>query len=393
MLHPVLDERQRRLSLAVEALEVGRGGISAISRILGCSRNTILEGIKELNGALPLERGNARKVGGGRKSVADSQPGLVAALLGLVEKDSRGDPMSPLRWTTKSTRKLAEVLRGMGFTVSHASVGTILSEHGFSLQGNAKMNEGKSHPDRDAQFLHISEQVVKHQAAGQPVISVDTKKKELVGEYKNNGKERQPKGKPEIVGVYDFVDKEKGKAIPYGVYDITRNEAWVSVGIDHDTSSFAVESIRRWWRSMGKISYPDAKELLITADGGGSNGSRVRLWKTELSALAKELGLTISVCHFPPGTSKWNKIEHRLFSNVAMNWRGRPLTSHEVIVELIGATTTGAGLKVQAALDMSTYPTGTKISDSDMEALDINRHAFHGDWNYAFPSKATMNSS
>jgi transposase len=385
-LLPLLDERQSRLFLAAEARELGRGGISAVSRITGYSRDTIRDGIHELR-AGDLEPGNARQVGGGRKRATDLFPSLTTALLALVDKDSRGDPMSPLRWTTKSTRHLADVLREQGFKVSHATVGSILGDLGFSLQGNAKTKEGGSHPDRDAQFRYLNQQVINHQAAGQPVISVDTKKKELVGEFKNGGQERQPKGEPDLVKVHDFVDKELGKAIPYGVYDISRNEGWVSVGTDHDTSTFAVQTIRRWWQSMGSISYPNATELLITADGGGSNGSRVRLWKRELSALSEELGLQITVCHLPPGTSKWNKIEHRLFSHIAMNWRGRPLVDHEVIVELIGATTTKTGLKVGVELDRSPYPTGQEITDSEFEKIVINRHAFHGDWNYTFPSK------
>lgn len=290
--------------------------------------------------------------------------------------------MSPLRWTVKSTRQLADELKLQGFPVSYATVRLLLKESGYSLQANVKTREGASHPDRNAQFEHIASEVARHQSTGQPVISVDTKKKELVGDFKNNGTEWLPKGKPEEVRVHDFKDPELGRAIPYGIYDINRNEGWVNVGIDHDTATFAVESIRRWWNGMGKRNYPEATEILVSADGGGSNGSRIRLWKLELAKFAQETGLKITVCHLPPGTSKWNKIEHRLFSHITMNWRGRPLISHEVIVELIAATKTRSGLEVRAELDAATYPTKVKVADNEMERIQMIRHEFHGEWNY-----------
>jgi hypothetical protein len=338
-------------------------------------------GVWELEaGEAPL--GRVRRPGGGRKRAADLDPGLVPALLALVEPGERGDPVSPLRWTAKSTRALAGELTARGHKVSADTVGDLLREEGFSLQGNAKTVEGAQHPDRDAQFRYISEQARACQDAGDPVISVDTKKKELVGDFANGGKEYQPQGSPVPVRTHDFIDKDLGKAIPYGVYDVAANAGWVNVGTDHDTAAFAVESIRRWWKAMGQAAYPHARQLLITADAGGSNSYRTRAWKAELAAFALETGIAVTVCHFPPGTSKWNKIEHRLFSHITMNWRGRPLTSHDVIVSTIGATTTRAGLTVRAELDPGSYPEGVKVSDDQMAALPLDRHGWHGDWNY-----------
>jgi transposase len=380
-IFPHLDERQRRLLMGAEARALGHGGIRLVARAAGVREATVSLGVDELDsGAAPL--GRARRPGGGRKRAADVDPGLRPALLALVEPDERGDPMSPLRWTTKSTRKLAAELTAQGHKVSADTVGDVLREEGFSLQGNAKTIEGRQHPDRDAQFHYINEQVKAHQAAGEPVVSVDTKKKELVGQFKNAGREWRPKGQPVATRTHDFPDDSMGKAVPYGVYDITGNAGWVSVGTDHDTAAFAVESIRRWWKAAGSSDYPLARRLLITADAGGSNGYRTRAWKAELAALAVETGLEITCCHFPPGTSKWNKVEHRLFSHITMNWRGRPLTSHEVIVQTIAATTTATGLRVHAELDTSAYDTGVKISNRQMDALPLTRHDWHGDWNY-----------
>ena len=383
-LLPHLDERQRRLYLGSEARVLGRGGVSAVAAASGVSRQTVALGVEELEaGGPPL--GRVRRIGAGRKSVAASDPGLKPALLALVEPGSRGDPESPLRWTTKSTRKLAEELTGQGHRVSADTVAKLLREENFSLQGNAKTIEGRQHPDRDAQFRYLGEQVTQHRQAGDPVISVDTKKKELVGQFRNAGREWRPQGTPEQVNVHDFLDPELGKAIPYGVYDIAANTGWVNVGVDHDTSQFAVATIRNWWRQAGSRAYPNARRLLITADGGGSNGYRTRLWKVELARLAAETGLEITVCHLPPGTSKWNKIEHRLFAHISMNWRGRPLISHEVIVQTIAATSTSTGLTVSAELDTADYPSGIKITDREMKDLDshsLQRHDFHGEWNY-----------
>jgi transposase len=385
-LLPHLDERQRRLYLGSEARSLGHGGIAAVARAAGVSRQTVVSGVDELEaGGEPLE--GTRRPGGGRKRLTETDPGLRSALLSLVEPDSRGDPCSPLRWTTKSTRHLAGELTELGHPVSADTVAALLKQEGFSLQGNAKTIEGRQHPDRDGQFGHIHGQVRNHLASGDPVISVDTKKKELVGEFKNGGREWRRHGDPERVNVHDFVDKQRGKAIPYGVYDVATNRGWVNVGTDHDTAEFAVATIRNWWHQAGSASYPDARRLLITADGGGSNGYRTRLWKVELAKLAADTGLEISVCHLPPGTSKWNKIEHRLFSHISMNWRGRPLTSHEVIVETIAATTTRTGLTVTAELDTSSYAKGIKIPDRDMKDLErrvLRRHEFHGEWNYTF---------
>jgi len=381
VIFPHLDERQRRLLMAAEARALGHGGIRLVARAAGVRAATVSLGVDELDsGAEPL--GRARRPGGGRKRAADVDPGLVPALLALVEPQERGHPMSPLRWTTKSTRNLADELTRQGHKISADTVGDLLREEGFSLQGNAKTLEGKQHPDRDAQFRYISEQARDHQVTGDPVISVDTKKKELIGEFKNAGREWRPAGEPVATRTHDFPGDSEGKAIPYGVYDITGNTGWVSVGTDHDTAAFAVESIRRWWNAAGRASYPQARRLLITADAGGSNGYRTRAWKTGLAALAEQTGLQITCCHFPPGTSKWNKIEHRLFSHITMNWRGRPLTSHDVVINSIAATTTGTGLTVQARLDDGTYPTGVKVTNAQMAALPISHHPFHGDWNY-----------
>ena len=380
-LLPHLDERQRRLTLGAEARVLGHGGIKLVARAAGASPTTVARGVAELEaGGDPSTR--VRQPGAGRKAQTVMDPGLTDALLGLVEPEERGDPMSPLRWTTKSTRALAAELTSTGHPVSAWTVANLLHEQGFSLQGNAKQVEGTVHEDRDAQFKYLNEQSAAYIEAGQPVISVDTKKKELVGLFTNGGQQWRPAGDPVRVNVHDFPDPEAGKANPYGVYDVTANDGWVSVGTDHDTAAFAVETIRRWFHQVGYGSYPGADRLLVCADGGGSNGYRLRAWKTQLAALAQETGLGITVCHLPPGTSKWNKIEHRLFSHISMNWRGRPLTSHQVIIDLIGATTTRTGLTVHAELDDSLYPTGIKISDTQMAALPITRHDFHGDWNY-----------
>ena len=382
VLLPHLDERQRRLYLASEARELGHGGVAAVARAAGVSRVTVSAGVAELEaGAEPLSR--ARRPGGGRKRAADADAGLVPALLALVEPDQRGDPMSPLRWTTKSTRKLAAELTRQGHKVGADTVGGLLRAQGFSLQGNAKTIEGAAHPDRDAQFRYISEQAGAHQRTADPVISVDAKKKERIGNFRNPGRQWRPKGDPVRVRDHDFcAGPDAGTAIPYGIYDLAANAGWVSVGTDHDTAAFAVESIRRWWHGAGRAAYPHARRLLITADAGGSNGYRTRAWKAGIAALAAETGLEITVCHFPPGTSKWNKIEHRLFAHITMNWRGRPLTSHQVIVAAIAATTTVTGLTVHAEVDAGLYPAGEKISDQQMSALPLTRHRWHGDWNY-----------
>jgi Rhodopirellula transposase DDE domain len=384
---PHLDERQRRLLMGAEARSLGHGGIRLVARAAGVREATVSLGADELDaGAEPL--GRVRRPGGGRKRAADLDPGLLPALLALVEPDERGDPMSPLRWTVKSTRNLAGELTRQGHKVSADTVGDLLRAEGFSLQGNAKTLEGQRHPDRDAQFRYISEQVKAHQDSADPVISVDTKKKELVGRFANAGREWRPGGQPVLVNSHDFPQDSAGRAIPYGIYDIAGNAGWVSVGTDHDTAAFAVESVRRWWNAAGREEYPAARRLLVTADAGGSNGYRTRAWKAELAALAVETGLEITVCHFPPGTSKWNKIEHRLFSHITMNWRGRPLTSHEVVVQTIAATTTRTGLRVRAELDDSPYETGVKVSDRQMDALPLTRHDWHGDWNYTLRPEA-----
>ena len=380
-IFPHLDERQRRLLMGAEARALGRGGIRVVARAAGVREATVSLGVDELDsGAEPL--GRARRPGGGRKRAAELDPELRPALLALVEPEERGDPMSPLRWTTKSTRTLAGELTRQGHRVGADTVADLLREEGFSLQGNAKTIEGTQHPDRDAQFRYINEQARAHQDSIDPVISVDTKKKENVGEFKNGGREWRPKGEPSRVRSHDFPDEQLGKAIPYGIYDRAMDAGWVSVGTDHDTAAFAVESVRRWWNAAGRAAYPGARRLLITADAGGSNSYRTRAWKAELAAFALETGLAVTVCHFPPGTSKWNRIEHRLFSHITMNWRGRPLTSHEVIVNTIAATTTRTGLTVRAELDPGSYDTGVKVSDEQMAGLPLDRHDWHGDWNY-----------
>jgi transposase len=387
-LEPVLDERARRLWAATEARAIGWGGISQVADATGLSRITIKAGLTELDlPAMPAEREAAhhrvRRPGGGRKALVDHDPDLLRDLETLVDPVTRGDPMSPLRWTCKSAAKLAVELQAQGHAASERSVNRLLHDLGYSLQSNRKTIEGKGHPDRDAQFQYINRRVKTFQRQGQPVVSVDAKKKELVGQFRNGGREWQPEGRPEEVEVYDFVKKDLGKAIPYGVYDQTTDSGWVSVGVDHDTAEFAVETLRRWWRNMGHRVYPHAERLLITADGGGSNGARCRLWKVELQGLADETGLRISVCHFPPGTSKWNKIEHRMFCHITENWRGRPLVSREVVVNLIGHTTTRTGLAIKSELDEGSYPTGRKVSDEQMEELSIKRDKFHGEWNYS----------
>jgi len=386
ILEGVLNERQRRLYAAAEASVLGHGGVKRVWKATGVARGSILVGLKELKaGAVPKPANEPRRVrraGAGRKALTEQSPGVREELKRLVEPVTRGDPESPLRWTCKSVRQLARELRVQGYTISHVSVGGLLKELKYSLQGNRKTLEGSSHPDRNAQFEFINKKAAAALRAGQPVVSVDTKKKELVGRYKNGGKEWRPQGEPEQVNVHDFVDEILGRANPYGVYDLATNTGWVSVGTDHDTASFAVATIRRWWEVMGKAVYPKVKKLLITADGGGSNGSRVRLWKLELQRLADDLALPIHVSHFPPGTSKWNKIEHRLFSHISLNWRGQPLVSHEVIVNLIAATTTREGLSVQAELDTTPYPKGIKVMDKEFAAIHIARNKFHGEWNY-----------
>lgn len=382
-LVPVLTERSRRLWAATEARALGHGGIALVVRATGISRSTIQRGMRELRGDdPPLTPGRTRRPGGGRTPVIETDPGLLAALDALVEPTAAGDPDSPLRWTTKSARTPAAALQAMGHRVSYTVVAELLHALGYRLQANQKRREGTASPDRDAQFRYIAAAARRSQAQGQPVISVDTKKKELVGDFKNPGRTWRPRGDPEPVRVHDFVIPEQGKAIPYGVYDLQRNEGWVSVGVEHDTASFAVRAIRRWWQRMGRRAYPEATSLLITADAGGSNGARLRLWKWELQQFATRTGLPITVCHFPPGTSKWNKIEHRLFSHIAMNWRGRPLVNLATIVSLIGATTSTAGLRVRSELDPGHYPGGVAVSEAQMATLNLERHRFHGDWNY-----------
>ena len=386
-LDPLLDERLRRLWAAAEAREIGWGGVTAVSLATGLSQTTIAAGLRELEAGVTSGeseglRGRVRRPGGGRKPLAESDQSLRKDLETLVDPVTRGDPQSPLRWTCKSTRRLAEGLKQQGHTVGYRTVAALLGELGYSLQSNRKTREGASHPDRNAQFEYINEQVRRFQRRGQPVVSVDTKKKELVGDFKNAGREYQPKGRAEEVRVHDFQDKELGKAIPYGVYDLSANEGWVSVGIDHDTARFAAESLRRWWSNMGSKLYPKATALLITADSGGSNGRRVRLWKLSVQELADATGLRIKVCHLPPGTSKWNKIEHQMFCHITENWRGRPLRSLEVIVKLIGGTRTEAGLRIEAGLDGGSYPKGIEVSDEEMAGLRIKGDVFHGEWNY-----------
>jgi hypothetical protein len=381
-LSPHLDERERRLFAAAEANGAGYGGIAAVARITGIAPSTIGRGRHDLAEGDRLEAGRIRRPGGGRKSLVATDAGLVPALLALVEPTERGDPMSPLRWTCKSLRRLAAELCAQGHAVSHTVVGELLAQQKFSLQANSKTREGGNHPDRDAQFAHINQSVTEALAEHQPVISVDTKKKELVGDFKNAGREWRPHGTAEEVRVHDFIIKELGRAVPYGVYDIAANAGWVSLGINNDTATFAVETIRRWWYGAGRIRYPEAKYLVITADGGGSNGSRVKLWKRELYQLAREIGIEIKMHHLPPGTSKWNKIEHRLFSYISQNWRATPLVSYRVIVDLISATTTKTGLTVHCELDDTAYPKGINVSDEDMDAINMTRADFHGEWNY-----------
>jgi hypothetical protein len=384
-LRPGMDERLRRQWAAAEARELGRGGVTAVARATGLSRTTITAGCRELE--LPVKQREqdatrVRRAGGGRRCLAETDPGLLTALEALVEPVTRGDPESPLRWTCKSTAKLAAELTRQRHPVSDRTVATLLIQAGYSLQANRKTREGASHPDRNAQFEYLNASVKRFDRRGQPAISVDTKKKELVGDFKNGGREWRPGGQLQEVRVHDFQDKTLGKAIPYGVYDIVNNQGWVNVGIDHDTAQFAVNSIRNWWRQMGQRRFPRAAELLITADGGGSNSSRSRLWKLALQSLADDLELKLFVCHFPPGTSKWNKIEHRMFSFITQNWRGKPLVSHQAIVNLIAGTTTRTGLIVKAALDTRHYDTKIKVSDAELARLQLKRHEFHGEWNY-----------
>jgi len=390
VLARVLDERTRRLVAAAEAEAIGFGGVTAVAQASGLSRGTVIRGMAEIKIAPKPARGQRiRRKGAGRKRTVDQDTTLKRDLEALVEPVTRGDPESPLRWTCKSVRQLATELKRTGHHTSHRMVAELLHAMDYSLQANRKTLEGSSHPDRDAQFHHISNKIREFQADRQSVISVDTKKKELVGDFKNNGRELRPKGDPEKVRVHDFMIPELGRAAPYGVYDVTQNAGWVSVGVDHDTAAFAAQSIRRWWESMGTEAYPKAGRLLITADSGGSNGARVRLWKLELQKLADETGLEITVCHLPPGTSKWNKIEHRLFSFISHNWRGKPLVSHQVIVNLIAATTTKTGLRVRAELDPSKYPKGVKVSNKEVAAIRLERDEFHGEWNYTILPRPT----
>ena len=386
-LAPVLDEHGRRRFAAAEAIAAGTGGVSAVMRATGIARSTIRRGLDELADDDAPDGERVRRAGGGRKPLSATDTSLVDDLRSLVEPETRGDPQSPLLWTCKSLRKLSQSLRAMGHKIGRTVVGELLYRLDYRLQANRKTREGANHPDRDAQFRYSNDQVKAALAVGEPAISVDTKKKELVGDFKNGGREWRPKGLPEEVRVHDFVIPELGRAVPYGVYDIADNVGWVSVGIDHDTAAFATNAIRSWWQLMGRERYPKAKSLLITADGGGSNGSRVRLWKVELQRLADELRIPITGCHLPPGTSKWNKIEHRLFSFITGNWRGKPLVSHQVIVELIAATTTDAGLKVRCQLDPNSYPSGIKVSDAELQGVNLSRHDFHGDWNYTITPK------
>lgn len=388
-----MDERLTRLWAAAEAKALGHGGAAAVSRATGIRGKRIWMGRKDLDELArhppqePARKQRVRRPGAGRKPLPETDPALVKDLESLIDPVTRGDPESPLRWTCKSAAKLAQALRKMGHEVGETSVRRLLKELGYSLQANAKVREGTSHPDRNAQFEYINAQAEAFLAANEPVISVDTKKKELVGDYKNAGREWQPKGQPERVQVHDFIDREIGKAIPYGVYDLGRDEGWVSVGIDHDTADFAVNSILQWWKTMGSKAYPDAGRLLITADSGGSNSSRSKLWKLGLQDFADATGLDVTVCHFPPGTSKWNKIEHRLFSQISMNWRGRPLLSHQTVVSLIAATKTRTGLRVRARLDRAAYPLGVEVTDVELKKLKLRAHAFHGDWNYTVSSR------
>jgi DNA-binding phage protein len=382
ILAPLLDEKAHRLMIAAESKVLGHGGIGIVSKSTGVSRTTISTGLKELKKPDLIDKSRIRKEGGGRKKSIDKLPAIEKELDKLIEPALRGEPDSPLMWTSKSLRKLSTELKSKGFDVSHKLVGEILKNKGFSLQANRKTDEGKSHPDRNSQFEHIHNKINEFQECKQPVISVDAKKKELVGNFKNNGKELHKEKQPEKVKVYDFLSDAEGKAIPYGIYDLFQNKGWVSIGIDHDTAEFAVETIKKWWAKMGKPMYSEAQKILITADGGGSNSSRSRLWKAELQKLANETGLIIEVCHFPPATSKWNKIEHRLFSYISQNWRGKPLISYEVIVNLIASTKTLKGLEINCELDKRTYPTGIVITNEEMDKIKIERNDFHGEWNY-----------
>lgn len=393
-LSPFMDERLRRLWAANEARALGRGGVTAVATATGLARSTVGAGLRELAGggaAAPAEVGRQRRSGGGRKALTDHDPDLMRALETLVEPTTRGDPQSPLRWTTKSTRKLAAELTCQGHPVSAATVATLLRASRYRLQATRKTTEGAAHPDRDAQFQHIAATAASFQQRGQPVVSVDAKKKELIGDFKNGGREWQPGGQPERVRVHDFPSQALGKVTPYGVFDIAANQGWVSVGTDHDTAAFAADTLGRWWAQMGAPLYPNATDLLITADGGGSNSSRGRLWKVELQRLADRTGLRLHVCHYPPGTSKWNKIEHGLFCHITQNWRGRPLVSHEVVVELIGHTTTQTGLRVQAELNRHPYPAGQTVSDAELAAVRLEPAAFHGNWNYTIIPRAHLN--
>ena len=382
LLEPSFNERSRRLWAAAEVKVAGRGGFSAVVRATGISRTTLAKACRELEAEEPLPPERIRRPGGGRKSTETSNPELLHALKRLVEPTTRGDPESPLRWTCKSTRRIAEELRRQGYDVSYVTVARLLADADYSLQANKKTKEGSRHPDRNAQFEYINSRVTRQLKSGNPVISVDTKKKELVGEFRNGGREWRPKRQPEEVLVHDFIDREKGKAIPYGVYDLRRNAGWVSVGVTHDTSAFAVATIRKWWRYMGKKAYPHARSLMITADSGGSNGARTRLWKYEIQRFAHDSTLTIHILHFPPGTSKWNKIEHRLFSFITQNWRGKPLRSLAAIVSLIANTSTRAGLRVRCMLDRRKYPKSIKVTDQQMQGIRLVPHKFHGNWNY-----------
>lgn len=393
-----LNEATLRIWLATEAQALGRGGVSTVARATGVSRTTIHAGLKELHSPEPKrgseeQRDRVRAKGGGRKKLTAKDTSLLDDLDALVDPTTRGDPQSPLRWTCKSTPRLTEELKGRGHAVSRRTVCGLLAQLGYSLQSTRKTREGGKHPDRDAQFHHIASKVAQYQAAEDPAISVDTKKKELIGDFKNAGQEWQPRGQPEEVRVYDFIDGELGKVAPYGIYDLTTNQGWVSVGIDHDTGEFAVESIRRWWWEMGKPLYPKAQRLLITADCGGSNGYRVHLWRVQLQKLANELAMAIEVCHFPPGTSKWNKIEHRMSCHITQNWRGRPLLSREVVVNLIGNTTTATGLRIRAELDENSYEAGIKVSDQELAELALERDEFHGEWNYKITPRKMPNTS
>lgn len=392
LLKPFLNEKSIRLFGAAEAKVLKHGGIQVVSEQTGLSRTTISKGVQELKNPEKISVSRIRKEGGGRKTTVEKMPQIDISLTKLIEPALRGEPDSPLLWTSKSLRKLSAELKLQGFNVSHNYIGELLKKKGFSLQANRKTDEGKSHPDRNAQFEHIHETIKVYQSECQPVISVDAKKKELVGNFKNAGKELCRKKEPEKVKVYDFPSDAQGKAIPYGVYDITKNKGWVSVGIDHDTAEFAANTMKTWWTKMGKSCYPNAQKLLITADGGGSNSSRSRLWKKELQKLSNETGLQLEVCHFPPATSKWNKIEHRLFSYIAQNWRGKPLLSYEIIVNLIGSTTTTKGLKVICELNKNKYKTGIKVTDKEMKSFNLKRNDFHGEWNYIVSPNNTTNN-